>query len=197
MASELLLPRLGWSMEAGSLVEWLKHDGDRVAVGDLICRIEGDKAIDEVEAFDSGILRIPPDSPAPGAKVPVGTLLAYLVQPGERAPFEGSGVGGAGGRPHPNPLTVEEGPSSSPLHPRMARGRGEAALPVPSIRHPAPTISPRARRIAGELGVEWTIIPGSGRSGRIVERDVREAAARAAVAAEGGEAARVSPVARR
>src|SRR6516164_2238280 len=86
LASEVLLPRLGWSMEEGSLVEWLKRDGDEVSVGDIICRIEGDKAIDDVEAFDSGILRIPPTSPMPGEKVPVGTLLAYLVRPGEPVP---------------------------------------------------------------------------------------------------------------
>src|SRR4029453_16972635 len=81
MAVEIRVPRLGWSMEEGTLVEWLKQDGDRVEAGDLIFSLEGDKALNEVEAFDRGILRIPPDSPRPGTTIPVGTLLSYIVQP--------------------------------------------------------------------------------------------------------------------
>src|SRR5439155_12011709 len=115
-------------MEEGSLVEWVKREGDLVKVGDIICRIEGDKAIDDVEAFDSGILRIPPTSPQPGEKVPVGTLLAYLVQPGEAAPFEASrpvavaeprtavsAAGSASGRVTPAPASASH--SSSDRHP--------------------------------------------------------------------------------
>src|SRR5438094_49731 len=70
------MPRLGWTMEEGVLVEWLKRDGDAVKAGDIIF------------TFESGILRIPPDSPPPGSILPVGGLLAYIVQPGEAAPFE-------------------------------------------------------------------------------------------------------------
>lgn len=76
MAHDVVMPRLGWSMEEGILVEWLKQDGDAVAAGDVICVIESDKAQNEVESFESGILRIPPDSPPPGARVRVGTRLA-------------------------------------------------------------------------------------------------------------------------
>ena len=65
MAIEILVPRLGWTMEEGTFVEWLKHDGDAVKEGDLLYRLEGDKALTEVEALDSGVLRIPPDSPPP------------------------------------------------------------------------------------------------------------------------------------
>src|SRR4029453_6658553 len=93
MAVEIRVPRLGWSMEEGTLVEWLKQDGDRVEAGDLIFSLEGDKALNEVEAFDSGILRIPPDSPRTGTIIPVGTLLAYIVQPGEPVPWEKSSQG--------------------------------------------------------------------------------------------------------
>src|SRR5438067_1507177 len=81
------MPRLGWTMEEGSVVEWLKKDGDLVQQGEIIFTVEGDKAVSEVESFESGILRIPPDSPLPGTVVPVGKLLAYLVQPGEAVPF--------------------------------------------------------------------------------------------------------------
>ena len=71
MAIEVVMPRLGWGGKEGSLVEWIEQDGDSVNVGDVICTVEGDKAVNEVESLDSGILRIPPDSPAPGTKVPV------------------------------------------------------------------------------------------------------------------------------
>jgi len=155
MAIEVVLPRLGWGGEGGSLVEWIKHDGDPVKAGDVICTVEGDKAVNEVESLDSGTLHIPPDAPSPGTKVPVGTVLAYLIQPGEAVP-------------------------------RLGQAPPVASLPD------TPTISPRAHRVANELGVDWTILQGSGRTGRIVERDVRGAAAQRSEA----EAVRISPVAR-
>jgi pyruvate/2-oxoglutarate dehydrogenase complex dihydrolipoamide acyltransferase (E2) component len=83
MPHEILMPRLGWSTEEGTLIEWLKKDGDPVRTGDVVCVIESDKAQLEVESFDAGVLRIPADSPALGAKVPVGTLLGYVLAPGE------------------------------------------------------------------------------------------------------------------
>ena len=88
MAVELLMPRLGWTMEEGVFVRWLKQDGDQVQPGDLLFTIEGDKASDDIESFESGILRIPPDAPAPGTTLLVGARLGYIVQPGEPPPFE-------------------------------------------------------------------------------------------------------------
>ena len=72
MPFEVVLPRLGWNMETGRLGEWLKKGGERVEAGELLFTVEGDKATQEVEALDSGILHIPPDSPPPGQEVPVG-----------------------------------------------------------------------------------------------------------------------------
>ncbi len=66
MAIEILLPRLGWTMEEGTFVEWLKQDGDEIKLGDVLYTVESDKSLNEVEAFDAGILRIPATSPAPG-----------------------------------------------------------------------------------------------------------------------------------
>ena len=88
MAFEVTIPRLGWSMEVGTLAEWHKRDGDRVEAGEILFTVEGVKALQEVEALESGILRIPPDSPPPGQELPVGTILAYILQPGEEVPFE-------------------------------------------------------------------------------------------------------------
>ena len=193
MAFEVVLPRLGWNMETGRVGEWLKRDGDRVEAGEIIFTVEGDKATQEVEALDSGIIRIPPGSPPPGKEVPVGTILAYLVAEGELLPF----ASGAAEAPDVSPaatggaaLTVQAAVASrSPVEPTGPRHE--------------PTISPRARRVAGELGVDWAGIAGTGRTGRIVERDVRTAA-EAAQAAQttpalttGAAGERVSPLARR
>ena len=182
------MPRLGWSMEVGSLVEWLKQEGDAVNVGDIICRIEGDKAIDDVESFDSGILRIPPTSPRAGEKVPVGTLLAYLLQPGEHVPFEQPD--------HPAIATIGSLPHSLPAD-SLASGALPTSPAAASSGHGSqPSISPRARRIAAELGVAWENLVGSGSTGRIVERDVRRAAVEAA-ASEAAASARISPLVRK
>ena len=54
MAIELVMPRLGWTMEEGTLVEWLKQDGDQIEVGDMVFAVESDKALNEVEALDAG-----------------------------------------------------------------------------------------------------------------------------------------------
>jgi pyruvate dehydrogenase E2 component (dihydrolipoamide acetyltransferase) len=184
MAIEIVMPRLGWTMEEGTLAEWLKHDGDTVEVGDIIFTVESDKALNEVEALDPGILRIPPDSPPPGSVMPVGTLLAYLVQPSEPAPFELQTETSS----RPQNLTAEAAPQ-----PVSTAQTPSAPTTVTSPRrNSGPTVSPRARRVAAELGVDWTALNGSGRTGRIIERDIR-AAAQQAPPVE----IRVSPVARR
>ncbi|HEX5418287.1 MAG TPA: dihydrolipoamide acetyltransferase family protein, partial [Chloroflexota bacterium] len=140
-----------------------------VKVGDVICTVEGDKAVNEVEALDAGILRIPPDSPQPGAKVPVGTVLAYLVEPGEAAAFETAVSAARAGSTTESTATI-----------RMAPPPTASATELPRVnRRGVPAISPRARRIAGELGVDWARLLGSGRDGRIVERDVRRAESQA------------------
>ena len=177
MPFEVVLPRLGWNMETGRLGEWLKRDGERVEAGELLFTVEGDKATQEIEALDSGILRIPPDSPPPGKEVPVGTLLGYLLAPGEE--------------PEARSSKLEADSAGVPVSGNQ--------LPVSSFQQPAssdqpPAISPRARRIASESAVDWTGLKGSGRTGRIVERDVRQAAATQAAPAV---LERVSPLARR
>ena len=213
MAFEVVMPRLGWNMEEGSLAGWRKNEGDTVTAGEILFEVESDKAIQEVEALESGILRIPPDSPPKGKVVPVGTLLAWLVAPGESLPAAGparqAGAGAA-------PSLTQAGVAPSPT---QAAAAGPAAVPAafasgspaPAARASAssapadarasgraPSISPRARRVAGELGVEWTGIKGSGRTGRIVERDVRRAsAARTGQGAAVGRASGPVPAHRR
>ncbi len=157
MAQPITVPRLGWTMDEGTFAGWLKADGDHVQVGEALFALESDKATENVEALDAGILRIPADGPQVGDKVKVGQVLAHLVADGESLPVGGGTRPAVAALALPTPAPVNHGPQS-----REAQAR--------------PASSPRARRVARELGVDWTILPGTGRRGRIRERDVRAAA---------------------
>ena len=208
MSHEIVIPRLGWSMEEGTFVGWLKKDGDLVRRGDAVFELEGEKASQDIEAVDEGILRIPPTGPKPGSLLKVGAVVGYLVAAGEETPWT-----------VPSPMTNSPPAPESALPPaaapsvrRQAREAGIAindvagtgpggrvmaadvhrtrtspqqqepvtALP---IANPRPThgrsavASPRARRVAAELGLNWSTLTGTGANGRIRERDVRAAAA--------------------
>src|SRR5688572_10749886 len=86
MAHEICVPRLGWSMEEGTFIRWLKPDGATVRAGEPLFELEGEKALQEIEAVDSGTLRIDPAGPAEGAIVPVGAVLGHLLEAGEQVP---------------------------------------------------------------------------------------------------------------
>ena len=86
MAIEIVVPRLGWSMDEGTFAEWLILYGETVEAGDMLFVLESEKAAQEVESFDAGILRIPPGAPEPGDRVEVGQLLGYLCAEGEAMP---------------------------------------------------------------------------------------------------------------
>lgn len=184
MAIEIVMPRLGWTMEEGTFGVWLKNDGDVVKAGDMLFTIEGDKATQEIEALDDGVFRLPANPPKPGDVLPVGALLAYIAKPGEVVGSAGSGeMGGKGAGEKGNAM---DGGALTP----------SPHLPISPKSTSAPAISPRARRVAKELGVDWSQIAGSGRTGRIVERDVR-AAAEAAAAKPAEAKLRITPVAQR
>ncbi len=185
MAIEIVMPKLGWTMEEGILDEWIKRDGDEVQPGDIIFVVESDKALQEIEAFDGGILRISPDAPPVGSTVKIGELLAYLVQPGEAPPFERLETDSAA----PAPDT-----SATELPAEVSAAR--SVKPVRPSRKVGPAISPRAKRVALELDVDWTALTGSGSGGRIIERDIRAARELATAAASEADI-NISPVARR
>ena len=178
MAVEIVMPRLGWTMESGSVAEWIKKDGDLVRPGEILFTVETDKVAQEVEAMDGGILRLAPGTAAvPGTEVPVGTVLAYLLAEGEVAPFAQAAAA-------PALLSADQPPRPITFDVPVADPRANG--------YRAPAASPRARRVASELGMDWTALAGSGATGRIVERDVRAAAAQSLAAR-----ARVTPLARR
>src|SRR5882762_2118870 len=168
MPTEVIMPRLGWDMKVGSVAEWLKRDGDRVEVGETICMIAGDKATTELEAPESGILRLAPRTPEVGEEVPIGTVLAYLLGPGEDAPAAAA---------NDAPRRSVTATSSTPeLASSLANGAAETGAAKQGERAGRIVASPRARRAAEAKGIDWRSLSGSGRGGRILERDVASAA---------------------
>jgi pyruvate dehydrogenase E2 component (dihydrolipoamide acetyltransferase) len=160
MPVPVTIPRLGWNMEEGTFVEWLKADGDAVRPGEMLFRLEGEKSVEEIEAFDGGTLSIPPDAPKPGDRVVVGAVIGYLLQPGEAKP--NAAIGPTGPVRPVGPIAEE---------PAAAGSATAEAEPKAT----APAISPRARRLAERHGLDTTHVRGSGRTGRIRERDIRAA----------------------
>jgi pyruvate dehydrogenase E2 component (dihydrolipoamide acetyltransferase) len=195
MATEILMPRLGWTMEEGVFGQWLIPDGAPVKPGDLIFTVESDKATQEVEAFEHGILRIPPTGPQTGAILPVGALLGYILQPGEAAPFERESSIQAAEAP------VVSGQWAVPSGQSLVGSRQLSVVSRRSSDIAERSISPRARRVARELGVDWSSLLGSGATGRIIERDIRAAAAQLAAQpsapSEAMNKVRATPVAAR
>src|SRR5437870_117746 len=83
MAIPIIIPRLGWNMEEGIFLGWLKADGDPVRPGEMLFRLESEKAAEDIECHDAGILRIAPKGPRDGDTVPVGCVIGYLAEVGE------------------------------------------------------------------------------------------------------------------
>lgn len=161
---EFRMPALGADMEAGTLVEWLKKPGDTVARGDIIAVVDTEKGAIEIEVFDDGV--IDRTVVEPGAKVPVGTVLAVI-----RAPGEAPGKAELAAKP--------AAPAAQPVAPAP-----------PSVSESAPTrarVSPAARKRAEELHVDLSSVEGRGPDGSIGVADVERAAARRRVPPTPGE----------
>jgi pyruvate dehydrogenase E2 component (dihydrolipoamide acetyltransferase) len=165
-----MVPRVDWSMDEGTFGGWLKHEGDQIKPGDYLYLLESEKASQEIESLDAGVLRIPLDSPKAGEKVRVGQLLGYLEEP--------AGI-------RPEAPAFREQALASAAEPTASIALSAASTPNPTncpgggVRSlPRVLISPRARRAAKRLGLDWHGLSGSGRNGRILEVDVRAAAGR-------------------
>lgn len=208
MTFEITIPRLGWSMEEGTFVRWLKKDGDTVKPGEPLFELEGEKAAQDIEAVDGGVLRIPPTAPQPGSIVAVGSIIGFLVTNGENVPTSSASAPAAPKvQITPPAAPVEAAPPAAPSVRRMAREMGVSLAKVagsgpagrisatdlrssPPVRTPSPLVTstvatPRARRVAKELGLDWESIPGTGRDGRVREQDVRSAPAKSNQRANG------------
>jgi len=168
MAFSVVMPALEMAQETGKLIAWRKKEGDRVSKGEPLLEVETDKAVIEVEAPADGLLM--GIRASLGADIPVGQTIAWILAPGEVLPAE-SAV--------PTP-TARRGIAreTKPL-PTPANAGGSSA-PGSRVK-----ISPKARRLAKELGVDLAAVRGSGSGGEILAWDVQ--AATAALEREGKE----------
>ena len=161
MAYELKMPQLGLTMETGTIGEWLKAEGDPVAVGDPLVQVETDKLTNDVESEVSGVLlKI---VAKPGDELPVQAVLAYIGEPGEK--LETSSV-----TAEPEEASDESKESLSAKSVEETAGKTIERAPGERIK-----ISPLAKKTAQKLGVDYTGLAGSGPGGRIVQKDVLEA----------------------
>jgi pyruvate dehydrogenase E2 component (dihydrolipoamide acetyltransferase) len=171
MATEIKLPRLGQGMESGTIVKWLKAEGDSVEKGEPLYELDTDKVTQEVEADASGVLlRI---TVAEG-EVPVGRTIAVIGAAGEEVALAEQADDGA-------PQSAEKPAPAPARQPERELGREASAEPVPPAE-PARTngrikASPLARRIARERGIDLAGVRGTGPEGRVVAEDVERAAA--------------------
>lgn len=164
MSVNIEMPKLSDTMTEGTLIKWHKQIGDTVEIGDILAEVETDKATMEMEAFDEGV--ITSINVQEGDKAEIGGILAVL---------DGDGSDEGAAAPAAEAKAEEAAPESS-----------EAATPATSSQ-PAPAaesedgsrikVSPLARKVANELGVNLSGITGTGPAGRIVEADVKNAPA--------------------
>lgn len=166
------MPALEMAQEIGKLIAWLKKEGDAVAKGEPLLEIETDKAIVEIEAPADGVLA--GIRASEGAEIPVGQTIAWIVAPGEKPPVDGGSDGSA---------------PTSRTHSHKTNGETTGAVPLPVQASAGAKISPKARRLAKELGVDLAAVHGSGADGEVLASDVQ--AAHAAIAASGGRGSEV------
>jgi pyruvate dehydrogenase E2 component (dihydrolipoamide acetyltransferase) len=173
MALSVVMPALEMAQETGKLVRWLKREGETVTKGEMLLEIETDKAVVEIEAQSDGILA--GISANVDDVVPVGQTIAWLVQPGEQPPAS-SGTAQTGRKMDVRAAAAGVAPVAT----------GEAA-PVAGAR-----ISPKARRLAREHGVDINSLQGSGPSGEILAEDILKIAGGPAEAGHYGSQAGVA-----
>ena len=157
MATEFAMPKLGLTMESGTILRWLVPDGTPVNAGQAVVLVETDKVETEIEASGSGVLA---QSGEVGEQYACGVRIGWFLEPGESPPQVAAGPPGAPSQASGSSTTgsaVAAAPAAAP-----ARAPGERVL-----------ASPAAKRLARELGVDLAMIAGSGPNGRITERDVR------------------------
>ncbi len=184
--AEIVMPRLSDSMEEGTIITWMKQVGDEIAVGDELVEIETDKANMAYEADVAGTLtEILAEE---GDTLPIGSPIATIGDTGEgsSADDEGSDVAttgpvGAGDPPPPAVAKASSGagpPTAPPVDGASeASAEGSDALPDPDAEGSERVkASPVAKRLAKEKGIDLSRVEGSGPGGRIVKKDVKQAA---------------------
>jgi pyruvate dehydrogenase E2 component (dihydrolipoamide acetyltransferase) len=179
VASEVKLPRLGQGMESGTIVKWLKTEGDRVEKGEPLYELDTDKVTQEVEAEAAGVLL---KIAVVEGEVPVGETIAVIGEEGETVSLEPSSGNGAAAQEGAEDAQ-EEGSPGQAREEERERGQEVAERTQPATRDGGRVkASPLARRIARERGIDLASLSGTGPEGRIVAEDVERAGAAAASA---------------
>jgi pyruvate dehydrogenase E2 component (dihydrolipoamide acetyltransferase) len=153
MPISVVMPALEMGQETGKLVAWLKKDGDRVTKGEPLLEVETDKAVLEVEATGDGTLA--GVKAGEGDVIPVGQIIAWILAAGETIPAELEPASRHRGLPVP--------PASAAVSP------GVQTSPTASVSQ----ISPKARRLAKEHGIELSAVRGTGAGGEILASDIQ------------------------
>lgn len=170
------MPKMGDTMEEGKILRWIKHEGDEVKKGESLAEVETDKVNIEIEAFSSGVLRkiLVPE----GQSAPIGAGIALIGTVDE--PLS-AGITGTSAPP-------QAAPRGNGATPSPAAAPAASAVALPSMAMPAAGarvfISPLARRLANEQGIDYSTIRGSGPNGRIIKLDVEAALAQITHAAQ-------------
>jgi pyruvate dehydrogenase E2 component (dihydrolipoamide acetyltransferase) len=159
MAVSVVMPALEMAQETGKLVSWLKSEGEHVKKGEMLLEIETDKAVVEIEAQSDGLLA--GITAKEGDVIPVGQTIAWLLKEGEQPPQTSRAPAPTGRRTDAAPVAASVAPTAAP-----ASGRG-------------PRVSPKARKMAQEHGVDLSTLTGSGPGGEILADDILNAAQKA------------------
>ncbi|MBU6209065.1 MAG: 2-oxo acid dehydrogenase subunit E2 [Planctomycetes bacterium] len=168
MPTTVTMPRLSDTMEAGTVIKWHVKEGDTVASGDVLADVETDKATMEMQAYDDGVvakLLI-----GAGDRVAIGTPIAVIAVEGEDASSAGSAKPAAAAAPAPRAAASTDAPvavTGTVVMPSAHADTGARAR-----------ISPVARRMAEELGVDINSLRGTGPGGRVIKRDIEAAESR-------------------
>ena len=157
MAHSIVMPALEMAQETGKLLSWRKKEGDAIAKGEPLLDVETDKAVVEIEAPADGVLA--GVKAREGDVIPVGQTIAWIVNPGEKPPNEETAS--ASGRR----MDTKAAPAAAAAAPNMSAA--SATAPGSSAR-----ISPKARRLAREHGVDLSRVRGTGSEGEILAEDI-------------------------
>ncbi len=163
MPTPIIMPKQGNTVEQVLLARWLKRVGERVQVGDVLCEVETDKAVMTVESSVSGVLL--ETFYQEGDTVPVMTQIAMVGEAGE-----------AVDAPATAPLVSAAPPPVPTSPPAVVPTPPPAAAPRPAFNGEPVGVSPRARALAAQKGIDPTTLRGTGPEGRVIERDVLAAA---------------------
>jgi pyruvate dehydrogenase E2 component (dihydrolipoamide acetyltransferase) len=182
VATEVKLPRLGQGMESGTIVKWLKSEGEQVQKGDALYELDTDKVTQEVEAEASGVLL---KIAIPEGEVEVGKTIGFIGDAGENVAESPESDSAKATAPAPGPK-----PSDVPAAATNGSSQGRVADAGPDDAAPQQAggsrikASPLARRIARERGIDLSQVRGTGPDGRVVAEDVERAEAQPALAAQ-------------